>query len=330
MSREAVFLLNNFVLLAIAAAVVLLTLWPKISFEFMREAITVGVPTYNLVATPFFVLLLALTAIGPSMGWVRTSVGNLAKNLVLPAAVSLPMAVITQWVAYEVVRGGDQDDPLTWAQHVYPTFAVVFLSWLIVTALTWEVLRTVSNASHGSGRPWFGSFLRLVTMHNRRYGGYVVHAGLAFLAMGVVLSSMYKLTNEVRLAEGASTRFGPYEMRVRDVERDVPVSAYLSTRVHLDVFRDGVEVASLSPEKRHYPRTGFRTEPRDTTEPSIDKSLGQDFYVFFARAQDDGALWFTVFRNPMINLVWMGWVVMIAGGIWAALPFGKKRVGLAG
>jgi hypothetical protein len=32
----------------------------------------------------------------------------------------------------------------------------------------------------------------------------------------------------------------------------------------------------------------------------------------------------------LINLVWLGWIVMLAGGVFAALPLGRRRVGLAG
>ena len=47
LSREAVFVLNNMILVAIAFAIVTLTLWPKISQEWFGQAITVSVPVLN-------------------------------------------------------------------------------------------------------------------------------------------------------------------------------------------------------------------------------------------------------------------------------------------
>jgi len=131
--------------------------------------------------------------------------------------------------------------------------------------------------------------------------------------------------------EEDSARIPPYELRIGGTEH-APAAVgqpYNSTRVVLNVFKGGQEIASLDPEKRHYPPTGFRPDSRATTEVKIRKEPWQDFYVYF-QDEASGGYVFTVFRTPMINLIWLGWVVMIAGGVWAALPFARRRVGLAG
>ena len=332
-SREGVFLLNNMVLVAIAGAIVILTLWPKISHEFFDRSISVNVPVYNLVCTPFFALLLFLTAIGPSTAWVRTSFSRMVRNLAAPAFVSVPLAVATQWLAYSVIRGGAQDDPVTLTQHVYPSFVIVFLGWWIITSLGWEVVRTV-NAHHRlrkqsgkRGGLWLATFFRVGFKNNRRYGGYLVHIGIAMLAIGVISSSMYSVSKEVHFSEGETKQVGPYEVRVTGIQENVPVSAYYSTRVSVTFSRDGKEVATLDPERRFYPATGFRTEPQPTTEVKIKRLPLEDLYVYF-ESSEDGFL-FTFFRKPLITLVWLGWLTMIAGGLFAAVPFAKKKVGLA-
>ena len=83
----------------------------------------------------------------------------------------------------------------------------------------------------------------------------------------------------------------------------------------------------LDPERRFYPATGFRPEPQPTTEVKIKRLPGEDIYAYF-EAADDGFL-FTIFRKPLITLVWLGWLLMIVGGLFAAVPFKKKKVGLA-
>jgi cytochrome c-type biogenesis protein CcmF len=87
-------------------------------------------------------------------------------------------------------------------------------------------------------------------------------------------------------------------------------------------------VATLDPERRFYPATGFRTEEQTTTEVKIERLPSEDLYVYFEGTQDGGFL-FTFFRKPLITVVWLGWLVMIAGGLFAAVPFAKKKVGLA-
>ncbi len=331
-SREGVFLLNNMVLVAIAGAIVILTLWPKISFELFGRAISVNVPVYNLVCTPFFALLLFLTAIGPSTAWVRTSLSRMVRNLAMPAVLAVVLSVATQWLAYVVIRGGAQDDPVSMTQHLYPSFVIIFLGWWIITSLGWEVVRTV-NAHHrvrkqsGKRGAWLGTFFRVGFKNNRRYGGYLVHIGLAMLAIGIITSSMYSVSKELTFAEGQTKQVGPYDVTVTGIEKDVPVSAYYSTRVSVTFSRDGKEVATLDPERRFYPATGFRPEPQPTTEVKIQRLPLEDLYVYFESAEN-GFL-FTFFRKPLITLVWLGWLVMIAGGLFAAVPFAKKKVGLA-
>jgi cytochrome c-type biogenesis protein CcmF len=335
LSREGVFLLNNMVLVAITGAIVVLTLWPKISMEFINRPISVNVPVYNLVCTPFFALLLLLTAIGPSTAWVRTSMSRLVRNLAGPAVFAIPLAALTQWLAHVVIRGeaANLEDPISPMTHLYPGFVILFLGYFILTALAWEVLRTV-NAHHRvrkqSGRKggWVGSFLRVGLQNNRRYGGYLVHVGMGVLAIGVACSSIYAVTDEVSVAEGQTAQVEPYEMQVSALPPE-PVSAYISTRVQVSLKKNGTEVASLDPERRFYPRTGFRLEDQPTTEVKIKRFALEDFYVYFEPSQREGTYIFTIFRKPLISLVWLGWILMIAGGLFAAVPIGRRKVGLA-
>ena len=76
-----------------------------------------------------------------------------------------------------------------------------------------------------------------------------------------------------------------------------------------------------------YPQTGFRVEPQWTTEVKIKRLPSEDLYAYFEGSE--GNYLFTIFRKPLITLVWMGWLLMIGGGLFAAVPFAKKKVGLA-
>lgn len=348
LSREAAFVLNNFVLLSIAAAIVLLTLWPKISVEIVGEAISVGVPVYNKVCTPLFVALLFLTAVGPTMGWVATSADRAMKNLLGPAIVSLLLAAGVQWFAWAVVRGGRQGEEFPLVDHVYPTYVILFLACLTITSLGWEVVRTALQSSRASGRDLAGTFLRLVTFQNRRYGGYLVHVGLSVLAISIVTSSMYRTTTELSLRKGTRLPIaegGSMEIELRGISpsRAHPGQPYHAGRADVALYRDGVEIASMAPEFRLYPKTGHRREPTNTTEVEIARLPNQDVYVYFERPErvtdsefDDRAGFeartfrFTVFRNPFMWLFWTGWITMLVGGAYAALPLGGKKVGLAG
>jgi cytochrome c-type biogenesis protein CcmF len=297
----------------------------------MQRSISVGVPVFNRVCIPLFILMLFLTAIGPGLAWVKTSKERIVANLLGPAAASIVLAAASQWFVWTRIRGGDQGEVFPFAQQIYPTFLVVFLAWLIITSLAWELVRTVLNAAKGSGRDPVSAFVRLVTFQNRRYGGYLVHVGLATLAMGVMFSSGYRVTTEVAIAGRDSARVGPYEVREGDIFKQPATQGqtYDSIRVPVTVFRDGVEVAALHPEKRDYRVNRHRVEPQVTTEVEIARRSLEDFYVYFDHQQQDDRLKFTFFRSPCMWLVWIGWITMLVGGGFAALPLGGKKVGLA-
>jgi len=426
-SREAMFVINNFVLLATASSILILTIWPVISRGVIGSPITVGAEVYNRVTIPFFVLLLVITALGPALGWIRTSPGTLRRNLLLPAIAALPVAVAIQWGA-EAIRAGETGD-LEWSKRLYPTFIVIYAACLIVAALGYEVVRTAANRSRRTSGGFVDSLATLILRNHRRYGGYVVHVGFAVIAIGIVCSSMYRVERNVQMKVpdprheslpqfdvagllAAPPRSGPVLLRgvVERVEAPAVESDATRTRLHLrdraggrpsvavdarmrsravssgrDVYavgvwdaEQGVLVASqlghwhpsefevgrydialaraidepdrhvyartalelevvpatgasfiLHPEKRSYPK-----KEQVVTEVEIHRGLAEDLYVFFQSAGVDPLdgrpiYGLTFFRNPLILGVWAGWILMILGGVYAALPMGRKRVGLA-
>src|SRR5438445_11740808 len=54
------------------------------------------------------------------------------------------------------------------------------------------------------GVGWPAAFSSLVSRNRRRYGGYVVHAAVVLLAIGVAGSSAYQTVREARLQPGGS------------------------------------------------------------------------------------------------------------------------------
>ncbi len=349
--RESAFILNNFVLLGLAVAITVLVLWPKISFEFLGQGITVGIPVYNRVCTPLFIALFALTSVGPALGWVRTTWSQAVRNLALPAVLSLGLTALSQKLVWDSIRGGDQGEVFDPSLHIYPVGVMVFLCWLIITSLCYEVLRTAWRAGRASGRGFFGSLSRLLVMQNRRYGGYLVHCGLAGLGLAVTMSSLYRVQTEVTVEKGkrvAVSANGLYEVEMQNmiVTPAGQGQAYNSLRAVLTLYRGGEPIATLDPEARYWPMTGFRAgeNAQATTEVEIARLPEQDVYVYFERPGIDmaegpfpPAAWFerqsyrfSIFRNPLMWLLWTGWLTMIVGGAYAALPIGGRKVGLAG
>jgi hypothetical protein len=99
----------------------------------------------------------------------------------------------------------------------------------------------------------------LVRRNRRRYGGYIVHLGIAVLFVGVAASSSFQHVSELALSPGQATRVGAYTVRyLRPTATITPrhdaahTGATLSLGAVLDVSRHGRHAATLMPSEGYY------------------------------------------------------------------------------
>src|SRR5204862_3819891 len=86
MSREAFFLLNNLVLVALAVVIAWGTYFPLISEAITGTKESVGPPFFNRITTPLALLLVLLSGIGPMLAWRRGTVAGAARVFGFPIA----------------------------------------------------------------------------------------------------------------------------------------------------------------------------------------------------------------------------------------------------
>ena len=231
-----------------------------------------------------------------------------------------------------------------------------------------HLLLHMGDMAYNSGTPsefttnFFGNF-HTVLRNNRRWGGYTVHLGIAVLAVGIVSSSMFQEKREVNVRVGESVAIGPYTVTLVEAalrEKTIPGEPYYKDEI---VFRvterpagalpvahgqsaetgsggapavrtagaGEVLVTELRPEGRYYPK-----QTAWINEVSIHRMLLGDLYIYAVRATTGTAgpagtdqFSLTVFLNPLMMLIFVGWFVLIAGAVFAALPIPGSRVGLS-
>jgi cytochrome c-type biogenesis protein CcmF len=108
-----------------------------------------------------------------------------------------------------------------------------------------------------SGKPF--ALLALVRRNRRRYGGYIVHIGIAVLFVGVAASSSFQHAVEPSLSVGQSSRVGAYTVHyVRPTATVTPsndaahTGATLSLGAVLGVSKHGHRIATLYPSEGYY------------------------------------------------------------------------------
>src|SRR5215210_8068076 len=170
-SREATFLYNNLLLVAFCLTILWGVLYPILTEAVRGEPITVGPPYYNFFLKAFGLPLLLLMGVGPLIAWRRASLRGLGRTFAWPAAFALACGVVL------LALGAGSSIP----GLVGYTFCA-----FVLASITFEFARGTRARHALSGGSWAGAFASLIGRNRRRYGGYVVHASIVLLAIGVV------------------------------------------------------------------------------------------------------------------------------------------------
>jgi cytochrome c-type biogenesis protein CcmF len=131
-----------------------------------------------------------------------------------------------------------------------------FASFAIAVACQ-ELWRGVGARRAMSGEAPPRALVSLVSRNRRRYGGYLVHVGVAVLFVGVAASSAFQHARDARLQVGQSIRVGGYDVKYVKATSGIAVRAGDVERLRfgavLDVRKDGRHVATLRPERGYFP-----------------------------------------------------------------------------
>jgi cytochrome c-type biogenesis protein CcmF len=243
LSREAFFLLNNLVLLALALVIFWGTFFPLISEALSGHKQSVGPPWFDRLATPLALVLVLLSGIGPLVAWRRITPRNLKRTLVAPVAFT--GAALLGLLA------------LTNAADSLPSLAMFCFVAFVLAVVAQEYWRGARARRVMTGEPLPRALIRLAGRNRRRYGGYLVHAGIALLFLGVAASSAFVQQRDVRLRPGQSTKVGDYTVAYQRATADLGADragtgAPISIGAALKVTK-GDEQTTMRPARNFYP-----------------------------------------------------------------------------
>jgi cytochrome c-type biogenesis protein CcmF len=241
LSREAAFLFNNLLFVGLAFVVFFGTFYPLIT-EALGDRRNVGPPWFNRVTVPLAIALVGLAAVAPLIPWRRVTRANLRRNLALPAAFAVLVTVT-------LALAGVGERPLA--------LALFGCAALLIAGVVQEFWRGTRARKAMSSDAWPMAVLSLVRRNRRRYGGYLVHVGMATLFVGVAASSAFQKAEDTRMKPGDSVTVSGYEITyvkpiARVEERDGRIER-ITLGAQVDVSKDGEHLRSLEPTKGWYP-----------------------------------------------------------------------------
>jgi cytochrome c-type biogenesis protein CcmF len=310
-SREAAFLYNNLVLVGIAFSVLWGTLFPILSEWVRGSKITVGPPFFNAVNVPLGLLLLGLTGVGPLIAWRKASTSNLKRQFVVPVAMGLAVGVVL------LVLG---------MRDAYALVAYT-LAGFVAGTIGQEFQKGISARRNIHGESLPVATVRLVARNRRRYGGYIVHAGIVVL-FSAFAGLAFKKDHDIQLRAGESKELvDPLGHRWRFVSQGVSTSETLNrlvTAVGLEVWRDGKPQGIITSEKRQYFDSNKQPLFQPSTEVGIRTSAKMDLYIVLAGVRDETAE-LRISFNPLVVWVWIGGMIMAIGGLIVMWPQAERR-----
>ncbi len=309
LSREASFIINNWIFMAILFVVFVGTMFPVFTEAVGGVRRILGPPYFNTFAGILALLLLVLTGVGPLIAWRRASVASLKRQFVVPASVGTLTALgVVMLFGFA---------PGYWAISAWG------LGAFVITTIVQEYGRAVGarmrRLNEGAGT----ALATLLRRNQRRYGGYIVHAGVVILLLGVSGAAFNeeKLEN---LRPGDSTTIDDFRLHYLTAEA-IPAQHYGGAKARVALYRGGDEnhggkpLAIMTPEKRLY-----WLEQQPNSIPSIYSGWREDLYVILTAVEPDGSGTFKIYHNPLVNWGWAGGVIFVLGCLVVLWPHPER------
>ncbi len=358
LSREAFFLLNNLVLVALCLVIFWGTFFPLISEALTGQKESVGPPWFNSLTTPLALVLVLLAGIGPVLAWRRVTPSTLWRAFSIPIGVAL-VALLVMLVA-------------TSAAESVSSLVMFTLVAFVLSVVAREFIRGALARRVMTGERFPRALVRLAGRNRRRYGGYLVHAGIAVLFLGVAASSAFLSQRDVRLKPGDTFKTGAYTVTYKKPTAVVGVDragtgAPISLGAVMEV-RKGKQRFTMRPARNYYPTQdatkgsiGRFFEGEATSEVDLRWGLRRDFWlairpdlstldgpirdanrrfkgatgdvqalVIAALAEryrrDPPPAAFRAIDSPLVAWIWIGGALALFGALLAAWPSPEARL----
>jgi cytochrome c-type biogenesis protein CcmF len=299
-SREGALVLNNILLTAAAATVLVGTLYPLALQAVAGDKISVGPPFFNVTFGPLLAALLAAMPFGPLLAWKRGDLWWATQRLYAAFGAALLAAIL----ALALTTGGP----------VLAIFGVGLAAFAMIGALAEMVARIRLFQI-----PLGDSVRRAVGLPRANWGSMLAHFGLGLSLLGIVSAIVWSQETIKEVKPGGTIGVGGYELTLQRVFTR-QASNHRDLVAHFDIRRGGVSVGSIETAKQTFPRRQM------TTTSAGLKSFGpSQLYVALGDTGND-AVAVRLQWKPLVLFIWLGAGITAFGGA-VSLSDRRLRVG---
>jgi cytochrome c-type biogenesis protein CcmF len=333
LSRDFVFLLNNWIFLGMLAFVLLATTFPLISEAVRDETVTVGPGYYNKWMIPLGLVLVALMGVGPLMAWRKTTGAGFWRVIRAPTFATIAVAVVHTVfggaLGYPPVVEGDAIyDTLTGQvlASIYGAAPVVSTSvcTFVIVGHLQEFWRGTALRMRNAGENVMVALFELITRAKRRHGGYIVHMGVAVMYFGFT-GAAYDTEKEAALKPGEALEVSGIKVRYDGSRMEVAPGRRM-VFADMTVLEGERTVARISPAKFIYDKPPGTT----TSEVAIRTTLTHDVYAIMNTVNAESKLGtFRVIVRPLVLWIWLGGLLLILGTAVCMAPSVREVLGAA-
>jgi cytochrome c-type biogenesis protein CcmF len=302
LSRDFLYYVTNLLLTLFAVAVAFGT----VAVPLLMDR-TVGASTYDAVARPLGVVILALIAVCPLLAWRRTDGAQLRKTLILPTVTML--ASVPLWLN------------LGFQSNVWGFIGLLVCGFAFGAVIQF-VLRSAKRAAGPTRSLWSG-LGRAFTGSRSRTAAYVVHLGMVLVVAGLLGSTVYKVEQStiVKVKPGETASLNGYTLTYKGMSESSGAQDSTRAVATFDVTKDGKSLGTLGPHTDVFPVSGAAVRAVILGRPFEDLFVVAD--EPFDSTSTTIALRMVVF--PLIRWVWIGSILLCAGAVVSLWPKRQKQ-----
>ena len=276
-NKTSALVINNIVMLIACITILLGTIYPIIIEVITNKRISVGAPYFNSAALPILLPGFLLMSIAPALSW-QTNKLNKFKNYLYVFLIIIFLTLIISYFSLFSIWG----------------FVGISLGLIIIGLSLVSLYYNIKKFK-------FNNFF----IYNN---SLIAHIGVGIMILGITCSSVFQSKSNYSLAINEINKGQNYSYELKDV-KILEGANFQELTAFINVYKNYKRIAVIKPSKRYY-----HVSKMITTEAGIYHHWFKDIYIVLGDEKDSN--WnIKIYQNPLVNLIWLGVLLMVFSGI---------------